>query len=232
MPKSFKWLAALTLGMALAAPAADALPVRGIFSGTIASERNPDFTTRYSAGDDWSLSFQFQDDRAPAFVGSNFADYALSGFNFVSLRLNGFTTRPVSNGFAMRVRENSLAFFGNLNRATFPSPFDRAADYDFFVQVDGPGIAGNFADLSTINTSAIESATPFPLLRVDGDGFGVFGGSTQAILTLNEISLQRILPPPPPPPPMSAVPVPAAGVLFASLWGMIAVWGARRRKVV
>jgi hypothetical protein len=30
---------------------------------------------------------------------------------------------------------------------------------------------------------------------------------------------------------MPAVPVPAAGLLFASLLGIAGVWGARRRKV-
>ena len=74
MLRSFKQFAAITLPLAIAAPAANALPVRGIFAGVIASEQNPDFTTRYNAGDNWSLAFQFQDTATPSFVGSDFAD--------------------------------------------------------------------------------------------------------------------------------------------------------------
>ncbi len=236
MTRSFKRLGAFTLSIALvsslAATAANALPFRGTFSGVIASERNPDFTPRYSVGDEWSLSFQFQETAAPTFVGSDFADYSLSAFNFVSLRLNGFATRPVANGFAMRVREDTFSIFGNLTPPSFTSPFTRSGFYDFFIRVEGPGITTDFTDLSTLNAAAINAATPFTNLYVDGESSSRFGGSTRASLTLNDTSVQRVLPPPPPPPPMSVVPVPAAGLLYASLLGLVAVWGAGRRKKV
>ena len=231
MLRSFKQFAAITLTLAIAAPAANALPVRGIFAGVIASEQNPDFTTRYSAGDNWSLAFQFQDTATPSFVGSDFADYSQSDFNFVSLLLNGFSTRPGNNGFALRVRADTFAIFGPLLTSTSPSPFTRNGSYRFFVRVEGAGISTDFTDLSTLNPDAINAATPFSRLNVRGESFGTFGGSTEALLTLNSTSVERILPPPPPPPPMPAVPVPAAGLLFASLLGIAGVWGARRRKV-
>lgn len=229
-----KRLTVVALAIGVAAPAAKALPVAGSFSGVIASESNPDFTPRYSAGDDWSLTFMFQDDVAPVFVGSDFADYSLSAFNFVSLRLNGFITRPVSNGFAMRVREDTFSIFGNLTPPSFTSPFTRSGFYDFSIHVEGPGIATDFTDLSTVSPAAINAATPFSRLKVDGESGATFGGSTRALLTLNNTSIQRIFPPPPPtvPPSTSVVPVPASGVLFASLLGLIAVWGAGRRKKV
>ena len=229
MKRSIRFLAALGLTMSIAAPAAHAVPIRGVFSGVIASERNPDFTPRYGAGDLWSLSFQIDDGAAPAFAGPNFADFSLNSLNFVNLTLNGFSTRPNSNGFALRVENDAFSIFGPLNR--FTSPFTRNGNYDFFVRVEAPGISTAVSDLTSLNFDAINGASPFVRLNVDGEGFGTFGGSTQALLTLTQTSIMQVLPPPPPPPPMAAVPVPAAGLLFASLFGVGAVWGARRRKV-
>ncbi len=233
MTRSLKRLGAFTLSLALASTlattAANALPIRGTFSGVIASERNPDFTPRYGVGDEWRLSFQFQESATPQFVGSDFADYSLSAFNFVALTLNGFTTRPSGNGFALRVREDTFSIFGPVLTSTFPSPFTRSGFYDFFIQVEGPGISTDFTDLTTLNPDAINAATPFPRLFVDGEGPGTFGGSTEALLTLNNTSVTRILPPPPPPP-VSMVPVPAAGLLLGSLLGLGAMFSAWRRR--